>query len=171
MARALTAWDLARAIREYCGLSMLSGLLGEHAWRKSGLGAPFDLDELKQQNADLEQRIADLRLQLDERDQDLAAARSANQRPVSPSEPHCARTKLPPQDQELMAQREDLRVLVPAAHRSSRGSANAFVTPRQASRSSTVHRHATPFPVARASSDRYRVQRRLHTYSGSNEHG
>ena len=56
----------------------LSGLLGEHAWRESGLGAPDDLDELKQQNADLEQRIADLRLQLDERDQDLTAARSAN---------------------------------------------------------------------------------------------
>jgi hypothetical protein len=74
---------------------MLSGLLGEHAWRKSGLGAPFDLDELKQQNADLEQRVADLRLQFDERDQDLAAGRSAN-RPVSPGEPHCARTMLPP---------------------------------------------------------------------------
>lgn len=56
----------------------LSSLLGEHAWRESGLGAPDDLDELKQQNADLEQRIVDLRLQLDERDQDLAAARSAN---------------------------------------------------------------------------------------------
>ncbi len=56
----------------------LSTLLGEHAWRESGLGAPDDLDELKQQNADLEQRMIDLRLQLDERDQDLAAARSAN---------------------------------------------------------------------------------------------
>lgn len=56
----------------------LSSLLGEHAWRESGLGAPDDLDELKQQNADLEQRTVDLRLQLDERDQDLAAARSAN---------------------------------------------------------------------------------------------
>ncbi len=56
----------------------LSTLLGEHAWRESGLGAPDDLDELKQQNADLEQRMIDLRLQFDERDQDLAAARSAN---------------------------------------------------------------------------------------------
>ena len=42
------------------------------------LGAPEDIDELKQQNALLEQHLADLRLQLDERDQDLAAARSAN---------------------------------------------------------------------------------------------
>jgi hypothetical protein len=56
----------------------LSALLGEHAWRESGLGAPDDIDELKQQNALLEQHVADLRLQLDERDQDLTAARSAN---------------------------------------------------------------------------------------------
>jgi len=56
----------------------LSSLLGEHAWRESGLGAPDDIDELKQQNTVLEQRIIDLRLQLDERDQDLAAARAAN---------------------------------------------------------------------------------------------
>ena len=56
----------------------LSSLLGEHAWRESGLGAPDDIGELKQQNTVLEQRIIDLRLQLDERDQDLAAARAAN---------------------------------------------------------------------------------------------
>ena len=56
----------------------LSSLLGEHAWRESGLGAPDDIDELKQQNTTLEQRIIDLRLQLDERDQDLTAARAAN---------------------------------------------------------------------------------------------
>jgi hypothetical protein len=56
----------------------LSTLLGEHAWRESGLGASDDLDELKQQNADLERYMIDLRLQLDERDQDLAAARSGN---------------------------------------------------------------------------------------------
>jgi cell division protein FtsB len=56
----------------------LSSLLGEHAWRESGLGAPDDIDKLKQHNTALEQRITDLRLQLDERDQDLAAARAAN---------------------------------------------------------------------------------------------
>jgi hypothetical protein len=56
----------------------LSALLGVHAWRESGLGAPDDTDELKQQNALLEQHVADLRLRLDERDQDLTAARSAN---------------------------------------------------------------------------------------------
>jgi cell division protein FtsB len=56
----------------------LSDLLGEHAWRESGLGAPPDIDTLKQQNLTLEQQITDLRLQLQERDQDLAAARTAN---------------------------------------------------------------------------------------------
>ena len=56
----------------------LSTLLGEHAWRESGLGAPDDIDELKQQIITLEQRVVDLRLQLEERDQDLDAARAAN---------------------------------------------------------------------------------------------
>ena len=56
----------------------LSSLLGEHAWRESGLGAPPGIDALKQHNQALEQQVIDLRLQLDERDQDLAAARAAN---------------------------------------------------------------------------------------------
>jgi DNA repair exonuclease SbcCD ATPase subunit len=56
----------------------LSELLGEHAWRESGLGTPDDIDQLKQQTVSLEQRVIDLRLQLEERDQDLAAARAAN---------------------------------------------------------------------------------------------
>jgi hypothetical protein len=56
----------------------LSEALGEHAWQESGLGAPADLDALQQQIADLEQQSADLRLQLEERDEDLAAARATN---------------------------------------------------------------------------------------------
>jgi hypothetical protein len=56
----------------------LSQLLGEKTWRESGLGAPDDVDELKQRIVHLEQQAVDLRLQLDERDQDLAAARAAN---------------------------------------------------------------------------------------------
>jgi cell division protein FtsB len=56
----------------------LSSLLGEQAWRESGLGAPASIDTLKQHNHALEQQIIDLRLQLGERDQDLAAARAAN---------------------------------------------------------------------------------------------
>jgi hypothetical protein len=56
----------------------LSEALGERLWRESGLGAPQDLDELQQRITQLEQQAIDLRLQLEERDQDLAAARAAN---------------------------------------------------------------------------------------------
>lgn len=56
----------------------LSEALGEQAWREPGLGAPADIDELHQQITLLEQRTIDLRLQLEERDQDLDAARAAN---------------------------------------------------------------------------------------------
>jgi hypothetical protein len=56
----------------------LSELLGEQTWRQSGLGAPTDIDELNQRITHLEQQSVDLRLQLDERDQDLTAARAAN---------------------------------------------------------------------------------------------
>ena len=56
----------------------LSELLGEQAWRASGLGAPTDIDQLQQRIVTLEQHIVELRLQLEERDQDLAAARAAN---------------------------------------------------------------------------------------------
>jgi len=56
----------------------LSEVLGEQAWRQSGLGTPADIGALNQKITHLEQQVADLRLQLEERDQDLAAARSAN---------------------------------------------------------------------------------------------
>jgi chromosome segregation ATPase len=56
----------------------LSQLLGEQTWRDSGLGAPDDIDELKQRIVHLEQQAVDLHIQLEERDQDLAAARAAN---------------------------------------------------------------------------------------------
>ena len=56
----------------------LSEQLGEQAWHQSGLGAPEDIDQLKQRIVFLEQQSTDLRLQLDERDQDLAAARVTN---------------------------------------------------------------------------------------------
>lgn len=56
----------------------LSALLGEQTWRETGLGAPDDIDALKQQIVHLEQQAVDLRLQLDERNQDLTAARAAN---------------------------------------------------------------------------------------------
>ena len=56
----------------------LSELLGEQAWRATGLGAPTDIDQLQQRIVTLEQQTVELRLQLEERDQDLAAARAAN---------------------------------------------------------------------------------------------
>src|SRR6266702_2669653 len=58
--------------------SRRAGALGEHAWRQSGLGAPADIDALTCKITGLEQQVIDLRMQLDERDQDLAAARAAN---------------------------------------------------------------------------------------------
>ena len=56
----------------------LSELLGEQAWHDSGLGAPADIDALSQRITHLEQQAVELRLQLGEREQDLAAARAAN---------------------------------------------------------------------------------------------
>lgn len=56
----------------------LSQALGEKAWRESGLGAPDEIDALKHRIVHLEQHVADLRLQLDERADELAAAHAAN---------------------------------------------------------------------------------------------
>ncbi|PZS22903.1 MAG: hypothetical protein DLM61_25005 [Pseudonocardiales bacterium] len=56
----------------------LSELLGEQAWRASGLGAPTDVEQLQQRIVHLEQQAVDLHLQLETRDQELAAARGAN---------------------------------------------------------------------------------------------
>jgi len=56
----------------------LSEALGQEAWHESGLGAPYDIDQLHQRVVNLEQQTIDLRLQLEERDQDLDAARAAN---------------------------------------------------------------------------------------------
>jgi hypothetical protein len=56
----------------------LSEALGEEVWRESGLGAPADIDALNQTIALLEQQVTGLRLQVEERDEDLAAARAAN---------------------------------------------------------------------------------------------
>ena len=56
----------------------LSEALGEQTWRESGLGTPADIDALNQKITHLEQQLIDLRLQLEERDQDLAAARATS---------------------------------------------------------------------------------------------
>jgi hypothetical protein len=56
----------------------LSEVLGEQAWRESGLGTPADIDALNQKIIYLEQQAVDLRLQLEEQGEDLAAARATN---------------------------------------------------------------------------------------------
>ena len=56
----------------------LSETLGEQAWHESGLAVPADIDALTQKITHLEQQTVELRLQLDERDQDLTAARATN---------------------------------------------------------------------------------------------
>jgi hypothetical protein len=71
----------------------LSELMGEQTWQASGLGAPAGIDELHQQITSLEAEVADLRIQLGERTDELNAARLANrelmtrlnlQRPIGP---------------------------------------------------------------------------------------
>jgi chromosome segregation ATPase len=56
----------------------LSEALGDQAWRESGLGAPADTGVLNHKIANLDQQVTGLRLELDERDSELAAARAAN---------------------------------------------------------------------------------------------
>ena len=56
----------------------LSETLGEQTRRQSGLGSPAGIDALSHKITQLEQQAADLRLQLGERDDELAAARAAN---------------------------------------------------------------------------------------------
>lgn len=56
----------------------LSELLGEQAWRESGIGAPTDIDQLQRRITALEQQVVELNGQLQERNQELDAARTAN---------------------------------------------------------------------------------------------
>jgi Family of unknown function (DUF6262) len=56
----------------------LSESLGEAVFRDSGLGAPDDIRSLQQALTDREQQLLELRRQLEERGEELAAARAAN---------------------------------------------------------------------------------------------
>jgi hypothetical protein len=71
-----------RAIRLHARIQQLekrlSEALGEQAWRATGLGQSPDLDQLREQAASLQQQNIGLRLTLEERDQELSAARAAN---------------------------------------------------------------------------------------------
>jgi len=56
----------------------LSQTLGETVFRESGLGAPDDIRALQEALTDREQQNLELRRQLEERCDELAAARAAN---------------------------------------------------------------------------------------------
>ncbi|MEU0272117.1 DUF6262 family protein [Streptomyces sp. NPDC006307] len=56
----------------------LSTELGERVWAASGLGAPTDIDDLQRRITLLEQELAATRGELEERTEELEAARAAN---------------------------------------------------------------------------------------------
>jgi transposase-like protein len=61
----------------------LSEVLGEQVRRESGIGGPEDTEQFKARITTLEQQVIDLELKLQERDDDLAAARAANREPMA----------------------------------------------------------------------------------------
>jgi hypothetical protein len=61
----------------------LSQMLGEQVWRESGLGAPEDIDKLKRRITELEQEVVELTRQLEERGEELDAARAANREMIT----------------------------------------------------------------------------------------
>lgn len=61
----------------------LSQMLGEQAWRESGLGAPEDIDKLKRRINQLEQEVVELTRQLEEHGEELDAARAANREMIT----------------------------------------------------------------------------------------
>jgi DNA repair exonuclease SbcCD ATPase subunit len=86
VSRASLQADLAnaqdRAVRQAARIrqleSKLTELLGERAWAESGLGGPDDIQQLQRRITTLEQQVVDLTGQLEERQQELEAARAAN---------------------------------------------------------------------------------------------
>ena len=56
----------------------LSQMLGEQAWRESGLGAPEDTDKLERRITELEQEVVEITRRHEERGEELDAARAAN---------------------------------------------------------------------------------------------
>ncbi|MEV6654748.1 hypothetical protein [Streptomyces sp. NPDC051219] len=58
--------------------SRLSQVLGEQVWRESGIAGPNDTEQLQARITTLEQQVIDLELKIQDRDDDLAAARAAN---------------------------------------------------------------------------------------------
>ena len=61
----------------------LSELLGQQAFHRSGLGAPAGTAALHADLAEQQQTVLDLKRRLEERDEELAAAREANRRLIN----------------------------------------------------------------------------------------
>src|SRR5262245_58948832 len=61
----------------------LSQMLGDQAWRESGLGAPEDIDKLERRITELEQHVVEVTRQLEERGEELDAARAANREMIT----------------------------------------------------------------------------------------
>jgi hypothetical protein len=79
----------ARLTRQITDLeNALSRHLGQQVWRETGLGAPDETARLEARVAFLEQEGLDLRQQLEERDEELAAARAANRTLLAQSNRH-----------------------------------------------------------------------------------
>ncbi|MFE1988229.1 hypothetical protein [Streptomyces mirabilis] len=78
--------DLANALERNTRLDVrvrqsekrLSEQLGEQAWRESGLGSPPDIDQLQRRVAMLEQELVEKNRELEDRTEELEAARAAN---------------------------------------------------------------------------------------------
>lgn len=70
----------------------LSEVLGEEAFRASGIGRTDDTEALRTRVGQLEQQVLDLRQELEERTDDLEAARAANRDLISLAnrKPSCA---------------------------------------------------------------------------------
>jgi chromosome segregation ATPase len=73
----------------------LSQMLGDQAWRESGLGAPEDIDKLKRRITELEQHVVELTRQLEERGEELAAARATNREMITPVQRRPAQERPP----------------------------------------------------------------------------
>ncbi|QKW52671.1 DUF6262 family protein [Streptomyces buecherae] len=86
VSRASLQADLANALERNTRLQTrirhlekrLSESMGQSAWADSGLGAPIDVDQLQRQITRLEQQLADVRGELEERTDELDASRAAN---------------------------------------------------------------------------------------------
>ncbi|MFZ4177836.1 DUF6262 family protein [Streptomyces griseoincarnatus] len=86
VSRASLQTDLANALERNKRLAArvrqlenrLSSQLGDAVWAESGLGAPVDIDHLQRRIALLEQEVTAKQGELDERTEELEAARAAN---------------------------------------------------------------------------------------------